>query len=299
MITSCDTTTTNISETEGFVQVNGGKIHYMDIGSKYAPVLLLLHGGPGGTSYYLNPLLSLRNAYRIVIFDQLGCGKSDRITDTSLMTIENHIDQIDKLTRHLGISEFHLYGQSWGTMLGLEYYSRFPEKVKSMILSSPAISVEKWKTDTDLLVKTLPASTQKIIKDCTESGNFDSPDYQLAIQEFYEKYVARKLPWSADIDSTFANFGMNVYQYMWGPSEFTATGTLKTYDGTGILSNVKVPVQFIIGEFDEVSESTAKYYQSLVRGSKLSVTSNAGHLTMQDNPEEDIETILKFLNGLK
>ncbi len=86
---------------------------------------------------------------------------------------------------------------------------------------------------------------------------------------------------------------------MWGPSEFTATGTLKTYNGTNILSNVKVPVQFIIGEFDEVSESTAKYYQSLVRGSKLSVTSNAGHLTMQDNPEEDIETILKFLNGLK
>ena len=168
-----------------------------------------------------------------------------------------------------------------------------------MILSSPAISVEKWKIDTDLLVKTLPESTQKTIKDCTESGNFDSPDYQLAIQEFYEKYVARKLPWSADIDSTFANFGMNVYQYMWGPSEFTATGTLKTYNGTGILSNVKVPVQFIIGEFDEVSESTVKYYQSLVRGSKLSLTSNAGHLTMQDNTEEDIETILKFLNGLK
>jgi proline iminopeptidase len=299
MIISCDKTPTNTPNTEGFIQVNGGAIHYMDIGSKTAPILLLLHGGPGGTSYYLNPLLALRNAYRIVIFDQLGCGKSDRITDTNLMTIENHIDQIERLTTHLKISEFHLYGQSWGTILGLEYYSKFPEKVKSMILSSPAISVEKWKTDTELLVKTLPESTQKTIKDCTDSSNFDSPDYQLAIQEFYEKYVARKLPWSADMDSTFANFGMNVYQYMWGPSEFTATGTLKTYDGTGILSNVKVPVQFIIGEFDEVSESTAKYYQSLVPGSKLSVTSNAGHLTMQDNPEEDIETILKFLKGQK
>jgi len=110
------------------------------------------------------------------------------------MTIENHIDQIERLTRHLGISEFHLYGQSWGTILGLEYYSKFPEKVKSMILSSPAISVEKWKTDTELLVKTLPESTQKTIKDCTDSGNFDSPDYQHAIQEFYEKYVPENSP---------------------------------------------------------------------------------------------------------
>jgi proline iminopeptidase len=215
------------------------------------------------------------------------------------MTIDSYVEQIKKLIEHLGINEFHLYGQSWGTILSLEYYTKYPEKVKSLILSSPAIDIARCRIDTDSLVKTLPDSTQQTIKESTDSGNFESMDYQLAILTFYQKYVAMKLPWSADMDSTFINTGRNVYLYMWGPSEFTATGTLKNYNGNTKLSQVKIPVQFIVGDHDEISIPSTQYYQSLVPGSKMTITTNAAHLTMQDNAIEDMATIKKFLNELK
>jgi proline iminopeptidase len=215
------------------------------------------------------------------------------------MTIDNYVEQVQKLVLHLGIKEFNLYGQSWGTILGVEYYSKYPEKVKSMILSSPAIDIERCRYDTDSLVKTLSESSQQTIKNTTETGNFGSMEYQLAMLEFYQKYVVTKLPWSTDMDSTAANTGTAVYLYMWGPSEFTATGTLKTYNGTTKLSKIKVPVQFIVGDHDEISIPTTMYYQSLVPGSKLSITTNAGHLTMQDNAAEDMTAIRKFLEENK
>lgn len=86
---------------------------------------------------------------------------------------------------------------------------------------------------------------------------------------------------------------------MWGPTEFTATGTLKDYDRTSMLHKIKVPVLFLVGEYDEVLPSGVKYYHSLVSGSKFALIPNAGHLTTQDNPEMAIKIITDFLNELE
>ena len=87
--------------------------------------------------------------------------------------------------------------------------------------------------------------------------------------------------------------------YMWGPSEFTALGQLKTYDRTSRLGEIKVPTLFMTGEFDEARPSTVKYYQSLVPGAKFEMIKGAAHLTMQDKPEENNRVVTNFLNGLE
>src|SRR5262245_61307121 len=103
----------------GFVTVKGGKIWYRVSGDKGKIPLVMLHGGPGYPSHYLNSLVTSLSRDRMVLtFDQLGCGRSDKISDTTLMTIPNYMDQINQLTETLGIKEFYLYGHSWGTMLG-------------------------------------------------------------------------------------------------------------------------------------------------------------------------------------
>lgn len=67
-----------MQDQEGFLQVNGGKIWYKVRGGNGVP-LLMLHGGPGFTSYYLTPLAdSLANDRPVILFDQLGCGRSDK-----------------------------------------------------------------------------------------------------------------------------------------------------------------------------------------------------------------------------
>ncbi len=297
-ITGC-TQTNKLKPAEGFITVKGGKVWYRIVGEGDKIPILLLHGGPGIPSFYLNPLTPLSKDRPVIFFDQLGCGRSDRITDSSLLTVENFVDELQQVKQSLGLKEYYLYGQSWGTMLGTDFYLKYPEGIKALIFSSPAISIPMWLQDADTLISTLPDSIQKSIRTNEQNKTYETSDYLQAVQIYYQHFLARKLPWSSDIDSAFMLMGENVYKYMGGPSEFTMTGPLKDYDRTNRLGEIKVPTLFITGEFDEARPSTVKYYQSLVPGAKFELIENAGHLTMQDNPEKNIKVISDFINGLE
>jgi len=283
---------------EGFINVDGGKVWFRVVGNGDKTPILVLHGGPGAPSYYLKPLSALGVDRKVIFYDQLGCGKSDHIIDTTLMTVDHYVEELKTVVQHFGLKEFYLYGQSWGTMLGTDYYLKYPQGIKALILSSPAISIPMWLKDAETLLSTLPDSIQNAVRINEKNKRYRAPAYQQALQVYYQNFVARKLPWSADIDSTFLQIGQS-YQYMWGPSEFTATGSLKTYDRTSRLGEIKVPTLFIAGEFDEARPSTVKYYQSLVPGAKFEVIKGAAHLTMQDKPEQSNRVVSDFLNSLE
>ncbi len=284
---------------EGYIDVPGGKVWYRIAGQGPGIPILLLHGGPGVPSYYLKPLDELGKKRPVIFYDQLGCGKSGRITDTALMTVEHFVNELELVKQKLGLNEYYLLGQSWGTMLGTDYYLKHPEGIKALVLSSPAISIPMWLRDADTLISSLPDSIQKDIRCNEQNKTFDSPAYQKAVKIYYQNFLARKLPWSLDIDSAFSQEGGNVYNYMGGPSEFTMIGPLKDYDRTSRLAEIKIPTLFITGEFDEARQTTVKYYQSLVPGAKFALIKNAGHMTMQDNPRENIEVINDFLNEIE
>ncbi len=284
---------------EGFISVKGGKVWYKIVGTGSEIPLVMLHGGPGVPSYYLKPLAELGKNRPVIFIDQLGCGKSDRITDTSLMTVENFVLQLEQIKTALGLSAFYIYGQSWGTMLATDFYLTHPKGIKGIIFSSPALSIKRWLSDADTLIATLPDSIQLAIRENERNKTYTNPSYVAAVDFYYKHFLARKLPWSADLDSAMAQTGHNVYEFMGGPSEFTMPGPLRLYDRTNRLSEIKVPVLFITGEFDEARPSTVNYYKTLVANSQMVIIPGAGHLTMQDNPEADINAINAFLNALE
>lgn len=286
-------------ETQGYVDVTGGKVWYRIVGNGDATPLLVLHGGPGFPHYYLKPLALLSDERRVVFYDQLGAGKSVVESDTALWTVDRFVEELGQVRAALGLEEVHILGQSWGTMLAMEYMMTNPSGVKSVIMSSPAISIPRWLADTESLATTLPDSLQTVIRNAEASGSFDDPGYQRAVMAFYERYVARRLPWSADLDSSVAQLNLDTYIYMWGPSEFTATGTLKNYDSTENLSKLNVPVLFVTGEYDEATPATVAFYQSLVPGSELAVIKGAAHLTMQDEPGENVRVVREFLHRVE
>ena len=92
---------------------------------------------------------------------------------------------------------------------------------------------------------------------------------------------------------------MDIYTYMWGPSEFTATGTLKNYEGADKLPGIKIPSLFLGGEFDEARPSTVQYYQSLTPGSTYAMVENAAHITMHDNPNQNNQINSEFLKEIE
>jgi len=282
---------------EARLAVDGGRIWYHTVGSGPATPAILLHGGPGYASFYMKSLEALSADRPVVRYDQLGAGKSDKTTDTAMFNIAHFVRELDSLRSHLGYDRIHVVGHSWGTILGLEYYRAHPERVASLTLMSPALDIPTWERNAKRMVKTLSDSAQKAIATREAEKNYDAPDYQKAVEEFYGKYVWRR-PVQADLDSTLSSANMGLYNYMQGPSEFTITGTLKKYDATPFLKDVKVPVLFTVGEFDEADPPTVRKHSQMTPGAKYAVISGAAHLVEWDNPDETNRVIRAFLQSV-
>ncbi|MCG6957537.1 MAG: proline iminopeptidase-family hydrolase [Gemmatimonadetes bacterium] len=280
---------------EGRLAVPGGEIWYYVVGDGAGTPVILLHGGPGYSSYYLKPLEALGTDRTVVRYDQLGGGKSSDLSDTTMFTIPHFVAELDSLRSHLGYDRVDLLGHSWGTILALEYYRAHPEHVVSMVLASPALDIPAWEENARALVKTLSDSAQQAIKVAEENDDYESDAYQNAMGEFYGRYVWRH-PVEADLDSTMATVNMGIYDYMQGPSEFTITGTLKSYDATSFLPQVKVPVLYTVGEFDEANPDIVRRFADLTPGSQLAVIPGAAHITTWDNPTDMVKVVRDFLH---
>jgi proline iminopeptidase len=279
---------------ESRLAVDGGSIWYKVSGPSTGTPVVLLHGGPGFSSFYLKPLEVIKNEWPVVRYDQLGAGKSDRITDTSMMTIAHFVRELDSLRSHLGFAKMHLVGHSWGTILALEYYRAHPDHVASLTLSSPALDLPQWARNTAKLVTTLSLGAQHAIAVADSTHNYKAPDYLAAMDEFYGKYVWRH-PIRVDLDSLMRTANDSIYDYMEGPSEFTITGTLKNYNATGFLPKVRVPVLYTAGEFDEADTATVRHFAKLTPGAQFVIIPGAAHVTTWDGAYAHVTALRAFL----
>ena len=97
---------------EGYIEVPGGKVWYRAVAPESDPTgatpLLCLHGGPGFTHYYLEPLEALAEHRRVIFYDQLGCGRSDRPDDVTLWTVDRFVAELAQVRAALGLERLHL-----------------------------------------------------------------------------------------------------------------------------------------------------------------------------------------------
>jgi len=282
---------------EGRLAVQGGSIWYRVSGEGRGTPVILLHGGPGYSSFYLKPLEALGNDRPVVRYDQLGGGRSDRTSDTTLFTIAHFVGELEALRAHLGYERVHLVGHSWGTILAFEYYRAHPEHVASLTLESPALDIPTWERNARRMVGTLPDSMQRAIRVHEADGTFDAPEYQAAVGEFMQRFVMRR-PVQADLDSLMSTVNADLYNYMQGPSEFTITGTLKRYNVAPLLGSVRVPTLYTVGEYDEAGPPTVRHFAELTPGARVVVIPGAAHLTQWDAPEANVAALRDFLRSV-
>ena len=283
---------------EGYVDVTGGRIWY-EIYNKDAsgtPVIVL-HGGPGSSSYSLKGLKELGAERPVILYDQLGCGKSDRPTDTSLWKIERFVEELAQIREALKLDEVHILGHSWGTTLAAAYCLTKPVGVKSVVFSSPCLSAPLWEQDQKRNIAKLPSDVQETIKLCEEVGTTDSEEFKSAIKEFNKEFVCR-----IQLDPEWIKAGSSyknpeVYEIMWGPSEFTVKGNLKTFDVTPQLKEITCPTLFTCGRFDEATPESTEYYSRLTPGSHFHVFENSAHMPYMEEPEEYLKVIGTFLRS--
>jgi proline iminopeptidase len=119
----------------GFLEVGSGhRIYWEQSGNPNGKPVVFLHGGPGGGSdpkyrRYHDP-----EAYRIVVFDQRGCGKSEPYASLVDNTTWHLVADIEALRTHLGIETWQVFGGSWGSTLALAYAQNHPERVTELVL---------------------------------------------------------------------------------------------------------------------------------------------------------------------
>lgn len=283
------------SET-GYVEVEGGRIWYRIVGKGKGTPLVTLHGGPGGSHGGFEPLaLALQADRPVILYDQLGSGLSDRPDDKALWTTERFVRELATLRAALGLDEVHLLGQSWGTMLLADYLLTQPTGVKSATFSSPCLSVKRWVADADRYREDLPKDVQETLLRCEREGTTDSPEYEQATEVYMKRHVNRVPSDPLQKTRRDAAFGKTVYNTMWGPSEFHPTGTLKTYDRTDRLHEIRVPALFTCGRYDEAAPGSTEYYHSLVPGSTFQIFENSSHSALREEPEAYISTVRAFL----
>lgn len=121
----------------GRLAVSGGhEIYFEECGNRAGKPVLIVHGGPGGGS---NPTMRRYHdpsRYRIILFDQRGCGRSTPHASLHDNTTWDLIADMEQLRRHIGITRWQLLGGSWGSTLSIAYAETYPEYVSELICAA-------------------------------------------------------------------------------------------------------------------------------------------------------------------
>jgi proline iminopeptidase len=279
---------------EQTLTVPGGRVWSGRYGEGPGLPLLVLHGGPGMPSYYLAGLTELADTRTVVLYDQLGCGRSERPRDPSLWTLNRAIAEVEAVRQALGLRRFHLLGHSWGGFLALAYSVQHGRRLASLVLSSPLVSVADWTNDAIELLSTLSPTDQATIKHHEARGTVDDPEYVDATMNFYKRYFCRLEPWPEALQKTFDEMGMDPYRHMWGPSEFTQTGNLRGQDLSPALETLAMPSLWTCGTDDEATPWTTRRSAELASG-RLRIFEDGTHCVHLEQPTEYLRTVGGFL----
>lgn len=262
------------------------------------PPLLALHGGPGAGSDYLESLRGLPGR-RVILYDQLGCGRSDHVDDTTLWTMDTFISELNAVRSALALDRVHLLGQSWGGMLALEHALAGTSGIASLTLASTLASTEDWMASVTALRAALPADVRAVLDAHESAGTTDSPEYAEAVNAFYREHVCRVTPLPECVERSFANIEADpsVYTTMWGPNEFVLTGNLTGWDVRDRLGQLMIPTLITSGAFDESGPSVNQVMADRIPGARWVVFEASAHMAHVEQEEDYLRVLGEFLSG--
>ncbi|MDA9093870.1 prolyl aminopeptidase [Methylophilaceae bacterium] len=257
--------------------------------------ILFLHGGPGGGTGSKQRRFFDPSHYRIILFDQRGCGKSKPLGETKKNTTDNLVNDIELIRKELNIKAWILFGGSWGSTLALAYAIKHPELVQGLILRGVFLSrkheLDWFLKDVDIffpelhhnLLKHIPNTSKKnLLEKYTELVFSNDKDcaYKAAISwNQFEGSILKLLPpaissETIEIDNEFELARAKVQIHYINNNCFV--------DGEDILEKSKIlkdiPITIIQGRYDMVCPpKTAYELHQAIPQSKLIIIPDAGH----------------------
>jgi len=281
---------------EGYVDFRGYGTWYRvagDLASSATP-LLALHGGPGSTHHYFAPLEGLAAERPVVLYDQIGCGGSDRPQDIE-WSVAVFREEVDAVRSQLGLDRIHLLGTSWGGMLALEHVLSGAEGIVGLILSSTLASVDQWAAEQRRLRDALPPDVVEVFEHHERAGTYDDPEYEQAMEAYFDRHFYRGPKPRAELERMNAGKAVDVYNAMQGPNEWTVTGALRGWDVRDRLAEIDVPTLVIRGRHDMSTDPISATLVNGIKGAREIVLENSSHTPVLEETDKYLEAISEFM----
>ncbi|MCK0207052.1 proline iminopeptidase-family hydrolase [Starkeya koreensis] len=278
------------------VEVDGHRVVAYSYGAGEETVFLL-NGGPGLPCDYLRDAHSFLagHGYRVVAFDQLGCGASDRPDDPALWSIARYVEETEAVRRALGLGRVHLLGHSWGGWLAIDYALAYPGALKTLILEDTAADLPHLMAEMHRLRASLGPETVEMLLAHEADGSYGHPEYQAAITLLNYRHVCRLQDWPAPLLASLEDWNMAPYMAMQGPNEFLYIGNLKDWNRVPDLHRIEVPVLITVGRHDEITPACALRMKQHLPQAELTVFQNSSHMPFYEEPADYDAVLLAFL----
>ena len=274
---------------EGRLEVERGyQIAYRVFGTG-SRTLLALHGGPGSSSRYLDRLAEVVGGdMRLVLYDQLGGGDSDRPDDPSLWQIPRFVTEVETVRSTLDLGVVTLLGQSWGGMLALAYTLDHPGNVNALVLSNTYANGKDYLLDISEHRMALGKDRHALMLRHEHEDDLQAPEYLDAVLELNSRHPWRSSPYDpersrrefAEIEAKYLSDIGPAYA-LWGPHEFRGTGPQAHFDISDRLGEIGVPALILCGWYDELSPSRcSRPLADGIADNEFVVFGNASHITI-------------------
>ena len=279
------------------VPVPGGSVVTYSVGDGDETVVVI-SGGPGCSCDYMRDSHGhyADEGFRVVAWDQLGTGASDKPDDPSLWTIPRFVAELESVRSALDLGRIHIVGNSWGGMLGLEYCLVHQDNVRRFVMANIAASMSLMNLGFKQCKMELGIETAKMmtVREC--EGSVEHPEYQAAVNLLLYRHMCRMEEFPAAVQASLAEFGPALLT-MFGPHLFHCTGSLADWDRTADLHRVTVPVLVVTGEHDYVLPEYVAITVNHFPNSRLAMFRGCGHMPFWEDPEAYHAAVVPFLKG--
>lgn len=267
------------------IELGEVEVYLEDTGPEEAPAVVVLHGGPGGSSYPLREGFGEElGDFRVLYLDQRGSGRSPELpAETRLFTVDALAEDLEALREHLEIESWTLLGHGFGAIPALEYARRSPRTTRSLVLINP------W-TNFPWLASQLYRASLELRGMGAEDVEVETPDDPTALLNEAFSTVEPK----AVFDHLMfpSTHGRMEYEWMTegagivgahSPGQMFVRNGLWRLDYTPYLVQIRPPLSVIVGESDGSSYPEAQTVADLI-GGRLEAIPGAGHYPWIDEP---------------
>lgn len=273
------------------------------VGESPTMKVLLLHGGPGGTHEYVEPLADfLPDAgIEVYLYDQLGSYFSDQPDEPDLWEIPRFVDEVEQVRQALGLGpdNFYLWGHSWGGILAMEYVLAHGDNLKGLIISNMMSSIPLYNQYAEeVLMPQIDPEVLAEIKAMEAAEDYANPRYMELLMEHHYVYHVLRAPadqWPDGVNQTFEHINPNVYVLMQGPSELGASGRLLEWDRTADLSQIEAPTLVIGATYDTMDPAHMEWMANELPNGQFLLCPDGSHVAHHDDQAIYMEGLIRFI----